>query len=144
MAEALALPLNEAPGIQGRRRYHPPVQCRHLASLSEAVSPTLFALHPWHQMTRPSVLKTASPPSIECILLQVQLRWLATPQGWKTYACPKQPSSASSKKESAIVVLQESVTKISSIDSLHRQESIISHGGRNPQTKTVALISEKS
>ena len=61
--------------LQGRRRYHPPVQCRHLASLSEAVSPTLFALHPWHQMTRPSVLKTASPPSIESILLQVQLRW---------------------------------------------------------------------
>ena len=30
---------------------------------------------------------------------------LATSQGWKTFACPKQSSSASSKKESAIVVL---------------------------------------
>ena len=38
---------------------------------------------------------------------------LATSQGCKTYACPKQSSSASSKKESAIVVLQKSVTKIS-------------------------------
>ena len=37
---------------------------------------------------------------------------LAASQGWKTYACQKQSSSASSKKESAIVVLQESVTKI--------------------------------
>ena len=38
---------------------------------------------------------------------------LAASQGWKTYACLKQSSSASSKKESAIVMFQESVTKIS-------------------------------
>ena len=38
---------------------------------------------------------------------------LAKPQGWKTYACQKQSSSANSKKESAIVVFQESVTKMS-------------------------------
>ena len=38
---------------------------------------------------------------------------LATSQGWKTFACPKQSSSDSSKKENAIVVLQESATKIS-------------------------------
>ena len=55
------------------------------------------------------VLKRTSLPSIGSILLQVLL---ATPQRWKTYACPKLSSSASSKKESAIVVLQESVTKI--------------------------------
>ena len=52
------------------------------------------------------VLKRASLPSIQSILLQVS-------QGWKTYACQKQSSSASSKKESATVVLQESVTKTS-------------------------------
>ena len=52
------------------------------------------------------------------------------------YACPKQSSSASSKKESAIVVLQESVTKISRRDSLHRRESAISHGSTRPQTET--------
>ena len=46
------------------------------------------------------VLKRASLPSIESILLQVQLNGLATSQGWKTW-------------ESATVVLQESITKIS-------------------------------
>ena len=37
---------------------------------------------------------------------------LVTSQGWNTKACP-QSSSASSRRESAIVVLQESVTKTS-------------------------------
>ena len=37
----------------------------------------------------------------------------ATSQRWKRFACPEQSSSASSKKESAIVVLQESITKTS-------------------------------
>ena len=61
MVKPLAPPLHEAPGIQGRRRYHPPVRCRDLGSLSEAdqatgvVSPTLPVLHPWHQMARPCV-----------------------------------------------------------------------------------------
>ena len=59
------------------------------------------------------VLKKFNLPSIESILFQVQLAGLATSQEWKTYVCPNQSSSASSKKESAIVVLQESVTKIS-------------------------------
>ena len=49
-----------------------------------------------------------SPSCFRCCCAE-----LATSQGWKTYACPKQSFSASSKKESAIVVLQESVTKIS-------------------------------
>ena len=34
-------------------------------------------------------------------------------QGWKMCACPEHSSSASSKKENAIAVLQESVTKTS-------------------------------
>ena len=75
------------------------------------------------------VLKRASLPTRESILLHVQLHWnghitrmedvcmpragLATSHGWKMYTCPKQSSSANSKKESAIVVLQESITKIS-------------------------------
>ena len=59
------------------------------------------------------VLKRVSLPSIESILLQCSCAGLTMSQGWKTYACPKQSSSASSKKESAIVVLQESLTKIS-------------------------------
>ena len=54
MAESLAPPLHKDPGIQVRRRSHPPVRCRDLGSLSEAdqatgaASPTLLALHPWH------------------------------------------------------------------------------------------------
>ena len=62
---------------------------------------------------------------------------LTTSQGWKTCACPKQSSSGRSKKENAIVVLQESVAKISWRDSWHRRESAISHGSRRPQTETV-------
>ena len=61
MAKSLAPPLHKDPdpGIQGCRRSHPPVRCRDLGSLTEAdqatgaVSPTLLALHPWHQMARP-------------------------------------------------------------------------------------------
>ena len=46
MAEPLAPPLHKDPGIQSRRRSHPPVRCRDLGSLSKAdqatgvVSPT--------------------------------------------------------------------------------------------------------
>ena len=61
---------------------------------------------------------------------------LAISQGWKRHACPKLSSSASSKKESAIVALQESFTKINWNDSLHRRESSISQGSRRPQTET--------
>ena len=66
------------------------------------------------------VLKKASLPSMESILLQVQLRL-----GWPR---PKQSSSSSSKKESVIVALQESVTNISGRGSLHMRESAISQG----------------
>ena len=47
--------------------------------------------------------RKASLPSIESILLRCSCAGMATSQRWKTYACPKQSSSASSKKESAIV-----------------------------------------
>ena len=75
MAESLAPPLNKDPGIQGRRRSHPPVRCRDLGSLSESRSGY------WSGFTNaacaPSleVLKRASLSSIESVLLQVQLRW---------------------------------------------------------------------
>ena len=69
--------------IQGHHRSHPPVWCRDLGSLLKAdqatgaVSPTLLALHPgikWQDhVLNEEVLKTASLPSIESILLQVQL-----------------------------------------------------------------------
>ena len=106
---------------QGRRRSHPSVRCRDLGSLSEAdqatgaVSPTLLALHSWHQMARPRVERRSpqesQPAQHRVHFLQVQLRWAG--HVTKIYACPEQSSSARSKKKSAIVVLQESVTKIS-------------------------------
>ena len=59
------------------------------------------------------VLKRASLPSIESILLQGQLRRTGHVTRMEDIRMLKQSSSASSKKERAIVVLQESVTKIS-------------------------------
>ena len=122
MAEPFAPSLHEDPGIQGRRRSNPPVRCRDLRSLSEAdqttraVSPTLLALHTWHQMARP---RAESPQEGQPGQHRVHLASGAAALGWprhkdgrRTHA-QKQSSSASSKKESAIVVLQESVTKIS-------------------------------
>ena len=123
MAKPLAPPPHEAPGIQGRRRSHPPVGCRDLGSLSEAdqatgaVSPTLLVLHPWHQMARPlvdeEVLKRASLSRIESILLQLQVRWACHVTRREDVRMPKAVVFSSPKKESATVVLQESVTKIS-------------------------------
>ena len=59
--QSLVPPLHKDPSIQGRRRSHPPVRCRDLSSISVAdqatgaISPTLLALHPLHQMARPRV-----------------------------------------------------------------------------------------
>ena len=65
--------------------FPPSFTVQRLDSLPEAdqatgaVSPTLLALHPWHQMARPvsneEVLKRASLPSMKSTLLQMQLRW---------------------------------------------------------------------
>ena len=86
MAESLAPPLHEDLGIQGRRRSHPPVRCRDLSSLPEdyqatgAISPTLVALHPWHQMAR-ALVERRSPQESQpaqhsfSILHLVQLHW---------------------------------------------------------------------
>ena len=68
--------------IQGRCS-HPPVRCRDLASLSEANQERFFQRClriildvKWQDhVSNEEVVKRASPPSIESILLQVQLRW---------------------------------------------------------------------
>ena len=87
MAESRASPLYKDPGIQGRRRSHPPVRCRDLGSLSEgdqatgAVLPTLLALHPWHQMARPRV-EQRSPQESQPAQRRVRLASVAAALGW--------------------------------------------------------------
>ena len=87
MTESLAPPLHKDPGIQGRRRSHPPVRCRDLGSLSEAdqatgaVPPTLLALHPWHQMARLRV-KRRSPQESQPAQHRIHLSSGAAALGW--------------------------------------------------------------
>lgn len=106
-------------------RAYPPVLCGDMGLPAEADQatevflPTLLALNTWHQMARlgrcqknkssrqPSC-PAYSPPCFRC-----SFAGPATLQEWKTYAHPKQSHSASSKSESATVVLPESVTKTS-------------------------------
>ena len=108
-----------------------------------AILPTLFALHLWHQMARSPEESQPAQHRVH-LWLQVQLCWAATSQGWNTYTCVKQSSSASSKKESEMVVLQESVTKISWKDSLHRrdQPSVMAAGGL--RQRQLAFITMKT
>ena len=88
-------------------------QIRLLERFHQRCLRSIFGIKWQDHVSNEEVPERASLPSIESILLQMQLRWAGTSQGWKTHACPKQSSSASSKKENAIVVFQESVTKIS-------------------------------
>ena len=87
MAESLAPPLHKDAGIQGRRRSHPPVRCRDLGFLSEAdqaagaVSPTLLALHPCHQMARLRV-KRRIPQESRPAQHTVHLTSSAAALGW--------------------------------------------------------------
>ena len=104
MAEPLAPPLHEAPGIQGRRRYHPPEWCRDLCSLSEAdqatgaVSPTLLALHPWHQMARPRV-ERRSPQESQPAQHRVHLASGAAALGWPRHKDGRRTCAQSSLLE---------------------------------------------
>ena len=85
MAESLAPPLQKDPGIQGRRRSHPPVRCRDMGSLSEADQATgavsqrclrsILGIKWQDHVSNEEVLKRASLPGMESILLQVQLHW---------------------------------------------------------------------
>ena len=141
-----APPLHKDPRIQGRRRSHLLCgaetwvlyrkQIRLLERFHQRFLRSILGIK-WqdHIRTKKSSREPACPAySPSCF--RCSYAGLATSQGWKTFACPKQSSSASSKKESAIVVLQESVTKISWRDILRRRESAISHGSRRPQTET--------
>ena len=64
-------------------------------------------------MSNEEVLKRASPPSIESILLQVQLRCAGHVTRMVDVHMPKAVFFSKLQEERANVVLQESVTKIS-------------------------------
>ena len=88
-------------------------------------------------MSNEEVLKRVSLPSIESILLQVQLGWAGHATRMEDVRMSKAVFfSQLQEGKHAIAVLRESVTKISRRDSLHRRESAISHGSRRPQTAT--------
>ena len=80
MAESLAPPLNKDPGIQGRqygaetwvlyRR-----QIRLLERFKQRCLRSILGIKWQDRVSNEEVLKRASLPSIESILLQVQLRW---------------------------------------------------------------------
>ena len=155
MAESLAPPLHKDLGIQGRPRYHPPVQCRDLGSLSEtdkatgAVSSTLLALHPWHQMARPRV-KRRSPQENQPSQRRVHLASGAAALGWPCHKDGRRLHAQSSLLQQAPrrkarswcskKVLQRSAEETACTGG--NQPSVMAVGGLGP--RQLALISEKS
>ena len=95
----------------GRRRSHPPVGCRDPGFLSEtdqatgAVSPTLLALRPWHQMVRPRV-ERRSPQESQPAQHTVHLASSAAALGWSRHKDGRRPHAQSSllQRARAIVV----------------------------------------
>ena len=71
MAVSLAPQLHKDPGMQCRRRSHSPKRCRDLGSLLLSILCIKWQDH----VSNEEVLKRASLPSIESLLLQVRLRW---------------------------------------------------------------------
>ena len=130
MAEPLTPPLHKDPGIPSHRRSQLPVWCRGLGYVLEADQATwavllmLLALHPWHQTARPHV-EQRGPQGSQPAQNRVHLASGATALGW-----PHHKDGRRMLVQSTIMVLQESVTKTSWRDCLHRWESDISHGSR--------------
>ena len=155
MAESLAPPFHEAQGMQGRRRSHPPVRCRDLGSLTEAdqttgaVSPTLLALHPWHQMARPRVERSSpqeSQPTQHRVYLASGAAALGMPRledGRHMHAqssllrrAPRRKARSWCSKKA----LQRSAEETACTGE--NQPSVMATGG--PRPRQLALISEKS
>ena len=85
MAESLAPPLHKEPGIQSRCHSHPTVQCRTwvlyrkqirlLEQSHQCCLRSILGIKWQDHVSDEDVLKRASLPSIQSILLQVQLHW---------------------------------------------------------------------
>ena len=137
MAESLAPPLHKDPGIQGRRRSHPPVRCRDLGSLSEAdqatgaVSPTLLALNPWHQVARPRV-ERRSPQESQPVQHRVHLASSAAALGWPRHKDGRRTPAQSSLLQRAPRKAQSWCSK----KALQRSAEETACTSRMPQTET--------
>ena len=107
-------------------------RAQSLASKGKTTCPT-------KKSSREPACSAESPTCSECSC--AGLTWS---QGWTTYACPKQSSSASSEKESAIVVLQENLQRPAEETACtgRNQPSIMTAEGLRPTQ--LALISEKN
>ena len=87
MADWFVRPLHEDPSVQSHCSSHLPVRCTDFGSLPEAdqaiwaVSSTLLALHPWHQMARPRV-ERRSPQESQPAQHRVHLALGAAALGW--------------------------------------------------------------
>ena len=151
MTELLAPPLHKDPGIQGRRRSHPSARSRDLGSLSEAdqvtgaVSPTLLALYPWHQMARPRVERRSFQES-----QPVHLASGAAALGW-----PRHKDGRHSHVQSSLLqqAPKRKVRLWCSKKALQRSAEETARTGQNQQSvmatgglrlRQLALISEKS
>ena len=155
MAESLAPPLHKDPCLQSRRRSHPPVRCRGLSSLSEAdqatwaVSPTLPALHPWHQMVRLRV-KWRSLQESQPAQHRVHLAAGAAALGWPRHKDERRLHAQSSLLQQAPrrkawpwrsrKTLQRPAEETSCTGG--NQPSDMAAGGLRP--RQLALISDKS
>ena len=147
MVELLAPPLHEAPGIQGRRRFHPPVRCGDLGSLSEAdqatgaVSLTLLALHPWHQIAR-SRVKRRSLQESQPAQHRVHLVSGAAALGWPRHKDGRRRHAQSSllqraaRRKALPGCSKKSLQRSAEETACASRESAISHGSRKPQTET--------
>ena len=155
MAELVTPPLHEDPGTQGRRRSHPPVRSRDLGSLSEAdqatgaVSPTLLALHHWHQMARPRV-ERRSPQESQPAQHRIHLASGSAALGW-----PRHKDGRHSHVQSSLLqqAPKRKVRLWCSKKALQRSAEETARTGQNQQSvmatgglrlRQLALISEKS
>ena len=152
MAESLAPPLHKDPGIQSRRRSHPPVRCRDLASLSEANQERfhqrclrIILDMKWQDhVSNEEVVKRARPPSIESILLQVQLRWAGHVTRMEDVRMPKAffLSELQEGKRDRGAPRKRHRDQLKRACTGGEQPSVMAGGGLRP--RQLALTSEKS
>ena len=87
-------------------------------------------------MSNEEVLKRASLPSIESILLQVQLHWAGHVTRMEDIRVPKAVFFSKLQEVKRNRGAPRKHYKDRCRDSLHRRESAISHGSKRPQTET--------